>query len=309
VIFLKYYFIINPIAGKQNSTNSIEERLAVYQGKVDYEVYITSCPGDATLKVAEIADANEQSENPLELCFVACGGDGTCHEVATGLALKKHVAMAILPTGSCNDFLKTFPGYDFMNLDKLFEGKVSKVDLIKVNEEYCLNVTNIGYDAKVNADQIKFRAKDKTVKKAYYHAILHNLLKPLGNLCTVRVDDKVIFDKKALLITLANGKWYGSCFECAPHSKVDDGLIDISVVKKISIIHFARLIKYYKRGEHLERKEFKKIITYCRGKRIRIESNDTLCYCIDGDTYFGKTIDVEVFPRTLSFVFPKRKEE
>lgn len=305
---MKYYFIINPIAGGKNSTPSISEKLVEYckSNPIDYEEYITKCPGDAMLKVNEIAKNNEELDKPNDICFVACGGDGTCHEVATGIALHKHCSLAVLPVGSCNDFLKTFPKYDFMSFDDLFHGTEKKIDLFKVNEEYCLNVTNVGYDAKVNADQIKFRIKDKSIKKAYYHAIVVNLFKHLGDETRVFVDNKEIFKGKSLLITMGNGRFYGSCFECAPAAEVDDGLLDVSVVKKVSILKFASLIKYYKRGEQLERKEFKKVITYVRGKNVKIISPSTLCYCIDGETFYGKELDVCIYPHQLSFIFPRR---
>ena len=190
---MKYYFILNPAAGngeKGKQFLSAYEKLKALN-KYDINLYETVGVGDSTRFVAEIC-----TKYPNEDIYIfSCGGDGTMNEVVTGVANYKNAILGIVPTGSCNDFLKSFPGYDFMDLEKQINGTPIPCDLLKVDEFYSLNVTNIGFDAKVNYDQIKLRAKFPNVKKAYNNAIIRNLLKPLGDSVKVTVDNEVLFDE------------------------------------------------------------------------------------------------------------------
>ena len=69
--------------------------------------------------------------------------------------------MTIVPVGSCNDFLKSYPECDFSIIENLIDGEEKTIDVLKVNDRYSLNVANIGYDAKVNYDCVRFRYKYK----------------------------------------------------------------------------------------------------------------------------------------------------
>ena len=163
---MKYYFVFNPAAGQGpkgklflENYNKIKEL-----NKYDINIYETVGVGDSTRFVAEICTKYPDED----ICFFSCGGDGTMNEVVTGVANYPNAILGIIPTGSCNDFLKTFPDYDFMNLEDQLNGTIMPCDLLKVDEFYSLNVTNIGFDAKVNYDQIRLRPKfNNNVKKAY----------------------------------------------------------------------------------------------------------------------------------------------
>lgn len=306
---MKHCFIINPFAGRHDSTLELEESLKViFEKRCDtYDIYVTKGPNDATMEIKKRCQENELKETPEDITFYICGGDGTCFEAVNGIVGFHHARMTIVPVGSCNDFLKSFPSYDFHNLEALIDGEEKEIDVLKINGKYSLNVANIGYDAKVNYDCVRFRHKYKTVKQSYNHAIIRNVLKPLGDQVNVTIDDdENIFNKKSLLLVIANGGYYGGGFNCAPLARCDDGLLDIIIVKKVSIFTFLRLIKYYKAGTHLECKKFKNIITFRRTKKIYIESPYELCLCLDGETFHTKTIDAEVIRKAIRFVFPKK---
>lgn len=307
---MKHYFIINPFAGRHDSTKELENKLAqIFKNRSDtYDVYVTSGPNDATLEIKRRCIENEKQEIKEDITFYICGGDGTCFEAVNGIIGYPHARMTIVPVGSCNDFLKSYPEYDFSNIEDLVDGEEKKIDVLKVNDRYSLNVANIGYDAKVNYDCVRFRHKYKTVKQSYNHAIVRNIFRPLGDKAKITIDNEVeLFNKKALLIVVANGKYYGGGFKCAPHAVCDDGLLDIVVVKKVSILTFARLIKYYKVGEHIDNPRFKNIVTYATSQKVVIESDDLLCLCLDGETFHMNKIEIESVKEAVRFVFPKNK--
>lgn len=307
---MKHYFIINPIAGRLDSSHSLETKLEeMFRDRLDtYQTYVTKGPNEATIEIKRWCEKNESSPHPEEVTFYICGGDGTCFEAVNGLMGYPHARMTIVPIGSCNDFLKNFPQYDFMNLEALIQGTEIKIDVLKVNDRYTLNVANIGYDARVNYDCVRFRSRFKTVKKAYTYAIVRNLLKPLGDQVMIKSENKVLYHNKALLMAFANGSYYGGGFHCAPKAKYDDGLLDMVVVKKVGIFRFARLVKYYKRGEHLEGDRFKKLVTFHQLKKVTIESENELCLCLDGETFHMKKVTVELVPQAIRFVVPSLKK-
>lgn len=307
---MKHYFIVNPFAGRKDSSKLFEEILPkLFKEKnEEYQIYKTTGPNDATFEIKRRCIENESKENPEDITFYVCGGDGTCFEAVNGIFGYPHARMTIIPVGSCNDFLKSFPNDNFMDLESLINGEERKIDVIKVNDRYCLNVANIGFDAKVNYDCVRFRHKYKTVKQSYNHAIFRNVIRPLGDDVTIYDENNnIIYDKKSLLMAFGNGGFYGGGYNCAPQALCDDGLIDMVVVKKVSLLTFLRLIKHYKAGKHLENKKFRKIITFKQIKKVIIESKDLLCLCLDGETFHTKHISLEVVAQALRFVFPKKK--
>ena len=300
---MKYYFILNPAAGSGEKGKvflSAFENLKALN-KYDIDLYETIGVGDSTRFVAEICTKYKDED----ICFFACGGDGTMNEVVTGVASYPNAILGIVPTGSCNDFLKAFPGHDFMDLEKQVNGEIIPCDLLKVDEFYSLNVTNIGFDAKVNYDQIKLRPKYKTVKQAYNNAIIRNVLKPLGDCVKITVEGKEFFNGKALLMAFGNATHYGGGYNCTPEAKVNDGLLDGFIVKKISFLTFARLIKKYKKGLIFNNPKYSKITKSFKSKKVTIESPKILTICIDGETIHRSKVTIEVLKHKIRFILPK----
>lgn len=305
---MKHYFIINPAAGLTDATNELKDKLAIiFKDKPEeYDLYVTVAPGDASEQIKKVCSENERKEEPDEYTFYICGGDGSSFEGVNGVYGFKHARLAIIPVGSCNDFLKTFPEYDFLDVESLINGEERLIDVLRVNDFYSINIANVGFDARVNYDCVRLKGKYKTVKKAYKVAIRKNLFRPLGDKVKITADGEECFNGKSLLMAFANGMYYGGGYKCAPESLVDDGLLDMVIVKKVGILTFARLVKYYKRGEHLENPAVRKYVIYNKVKKVTIESDHILCVCIDGETFHLKKVDIEVIPQAIKFVFPKK---
>ena len=105
-------------------------------------------------------------------------------------------------------------------------------------------------------------------------------------------------------MTFANGKYYGGGYKAAPKAIIDDGLLDALVVKNISRLRFVTLIKDYKRGTHLEKKKFEKIIKFAKAKRIKIEFEKQVCICLDGEISYTSSVDIKIEPSKLRFIIP-----
>ena len=137
---MKYVFIINPIAGNKDKSRIMSRIQSTFR-QLDDEMIIeeTRCQGDA----ARIAAAYAEKYGK-DCVVVSCGGDGTVHEIANGLA-GPDTPMMLLPLGTGNDFAKKIYGAKKINVENvikafgLYNGKlrydVKPIDLIDYNGE------------------------------------------------------------------------------------------------------------------------------------------------------------------------------
>ena len=300
---MKHIFIINPAAGKDNSFANIKKTLENKERKVDYELYETKAPGDATAYIRQYC-----TEHAEPVRFYACGGDGTLNEVVNGVVGFPHASMTCYPCGSGNDFVKYYGGKDvFWNLEELLEAPSEYIDLMRVGDKYAINATHFGFDSAVAETMMKVRRK-KIIggKNAYTTGIVVSVFKAMKNACRVKVDGEEINPAgNILLCTIANGQYVGGAFRCAPRSLDNDGLLEVCLVKPISLLKFVSLIKVYTEGTHLDDARFAKILEYRRGKKIEIDAPEGFIYSLDGELICNNHFTVEMVPNAIRFAVPK----
>lgn len=302
---MNHFFIINPASGQSDASQTLPSIIdEIFKFKNEpYEIYITKGPKDSYVKAAE--KAKDLTEDTI---FYACGGDGTSFDVLNGIMGKPHAFFGVIPVGSCNDFLKTFKDYNFKDFESVINGELRDIDVVSVNDLYYINELNIGFDALVNDDCNKSKIKEKSVKKAYNRAIIKNLLKFKTHHIKATFNNQE-HDFKALLLVVANGKYYGSKYCCAPYASPFDGLLDFVVVDKISRLRFISMIKGYEKGEHLKNKKYQKIVHFENIESIKLTSDETMVTCLDGEIYYFKEINVKINKGALKMLFPKVKED
>ncbi|MBQ8924926.1 MAG: acylglycerol kinase family protein, partial [Clostridia bacterium] len=101
---VKHYFVVNPVSGKNNKTDIVNELIipACEKLGVDYEVYTTKAAGDGIRFVDETATA----AGDKKVRFYAVGGDGTLYEVVNGAYGHRNAEVAVVPKGSGNDWIR-----------------------------------------------------------------------------------------------------------------------------------------------------------------------------------------------------------
>ena len=173
---MKNYFIVNPIAGEGKGLEVVQKQidnLNLYlKADNEFEILLTTKPKEAIILAEKIC---EENKNTMINIF-ACGGDGTSFEVLNGIVNFSNVNFGIIPVGSCNDFLKTFENHDFLSLERQLLGQKVGIDVLESDGEFLLNVANFGFDARTNYDQIRYRHRFKTIKKAYNFSLFKNIL-------------------------------------------------------------------------------------------------------------------------------------
>lgn len=304
---MKHVFIINPKAGARDISeyliNTIKNIFSNRQE--DYHIHITTGENDAR-DFAKIYCLDHPNEHKR---FYSCGGDGTLNEVLNGIVEFDNVSLTAYPCGSGNDFVKNFGEIeDFLNLENLIDGSPQKVDVIEFNGRFALNICNLGFDGEVAYNFNKFkRIRNIKGKIAYILAVVYSLFSKMSHKVQISTEDGVFYDGKILLAAIANGICYGGGFYCAPLAKVDDGLIDLIVVKKVSRFTFIKFVKYYKRGVHLEHPKLAKYIIHKKCKQVNFVSQKELSVSFDGEVIKTNKLNFSIIPNKIAFVIPKAK--
>ena len=294
---MKHVFIINPKAGNGCAENTVKTLL---EDRTDCEFFTSSGVSDTISFIR-----NRCAKEPLEtICFIACGGDGTVNSVANGVLQSENAAMSVLPLGSGNDYVKAYGGKDgFLDIAALLSTEPHPVDVIRVNDRYCVNAFHFGLDSAV-ANTMNL-VKPKPIiggKHAYTTGVLRALICSMRTPCTIRVDGETIHSGNMLLCTVTCGEFVGGSYRCAPRTLLDDGLAEICLVKPVSRLRFLNLMNAYKRGEHLTDPRFQSVIRYCRGKEIEVEGGPGFLVSLDGEVVSGSSFRAEVIPGRLPFV-------
>lgn len=303
---MKYIFIVNELAGKGEIQNKLKEEIKQLSNSIDCMLYTTKNENDATTFVKKYL--NDLKPKDEKVCFIACGGDGTINEVFNGAYGNKDASVCVYPCGSGNDFVKVFPKDFFTDLNKITSSyHFMKIDLLKMGDRYSNNVINFGFDTtvakQVNDDRKKTGHGNKL---SYVKGIVKALKDSMKTNALVYADDELLNPNGELLLcSFANGQYYGGSFRCAPNAKLNDGLIEVLVVKPISRLKLISLIKHYIDGTHLENDKFKDIMIYRKAKKIKVKGNNDIAITIDGEIVYAKEFDIEIIPNALDLLLPE----
>ena len=297
---MKHYFIINPAAGKNKTTHDLMSKIisAGNAENVDFKIYETKARGDATRYVQAKCEADPEET----LRFYACGGDGTLNEVINAAVHFPNAEVGVVPVGTGNDYIKNFScTKHFMNMKRQICGKPVKIDLIKFNGRYCANVLNVGFDCSVVRKMAHFRRNPLVPNKfAYAGGIVSALVEEYGSTFRLTIDDEETIEKEFLLAAFGKGSFYGGGFKALPLTIADDGYLDACVATKILRRDFIKCVGKYKKGEHLDLD----FITYKKCRKVRLESDEPIGVCADGEITMETCVDIEVAPLALTFSVP-----
>lgn len=289
--------IINPISGtgdKSGLSAKIVNRLGASGIHVDVEN--TKCRGDATRLARQGVDMGYDA-------VLACGGDGTVNETARAM-LGTGVAMGIIPNGSGNGLARHLgiPIDPLLSLDIIAEGNTRSCDCGTVNNRPFFCTFGVGFDAAVSD---RFAASGKRGKISYIRSAIEEFIRYRHEQYTLHVDGKIITDD-AFLIACCNASQYGNNAYIAPHASVTDGLLDLIVVRKASLIETMMVGIDLISGTI----DQNRIIDTIRVRNAVIERTSAGSAHIDGEPVsLGETLNVKCHPGLLRLFVPTDKPE
>lgn len=316
---MKYVFILNPNSGKARKREKLVSQIenAAKSLKVDFEIYFTKNQGNGKYYARNLCREAELKGEFVRI--YGCGGDGTINELVNGCFGFDNVEIGAVPIGTGNDYIRNYGKVsDFLDIKTQIRGHAVKSDLIKykavydknVTESYCANMFNIGFDCNV-VDMTSTVKKFPLAKGsfAYLISVFVILIKKKGADIKIEYEDGTVVDEKLLLAAIANGCFCGGGVKGVPRSKLDDGLMDVSVVRNVTRRFFVRLFPSYAKGIHLEREDIKKrdVIKYSKEKSLVITANGKyLKLCTDGEITMQKRVEFSIADNGFKFIVPER---
>ena len=258
----------------------------------DYTIAFTEYAGHAT----ELALEAVQQQYDI---VVAVGGDGSINEVADGL-IGTSVQLGILPGGSGNGFAMHLGwGRNVVKaIKKLNNAKSITIDTCLLNGRSFVNLAGTGFDALV-----AYRAKQSTLRGLYAYtkfAILEAWSYPLETY-TLIIDGKEVTKEAALVVEVANAQMFGYNFVIAPQAKLNDGILDVLLVKKVPKWRYLfSLWRFFNQTFH----KSSLVKTYA-GKHIQILCDQAMPVHVDGEGYYlEKDLQFEIRPSSLQVLVP-----
>ena len=278
--------IFNPTAGRGTAEQAVAE--AKERLGPQFEWRPTQRAGHAVELAREAARTHQ--------IVVALGGDGTVGDVARGL-YKTDAALGILPLGTGNDFARNLR----LKLDlpeacaTILGGIIRRIDVGLINGTPFINNCGTGFDAavmKTMNTSIRFTKG----QPAFVLAVLKTApaFKPFA--LTLEADGGEPITHKAMMVSILNGMQYAAGMQAAPTAEMDDGMMDVMIVKAMNKTNlllglFPKII----RGQHIGHPA----IEMMRVRKLKMTTLPPQPLNIDGDVSGLTPADISVDSRAL----------
>ena len=303
---MKGLFIVNPSSGRQNNS----EKLEAIAGKLimdricnTIDVFYTKKQNDARNKAAGIKEGDYDF-------VVAAGGDGTLNEVVSGIVTSgSNTPLAVISAGTVNDF-STYMGLpqevdQFCNMIKKLHSM--PVDVGLVNGVHFINVVAAGVFSDIGFSVDK-DSKAAFGKLAYYLEGAAELPAQLGSSFRLKfITDDMELEKDVMLFMVTNTQSVGGFREIAPHASVQDGLLDVVVIKKMDLILMLPLMVSLLQGQHVNHPA----VEYMQTTSLRIEklSEEKLLVDYDGELLEDDfPIEIKLIPAGIRIIIPEEEK-
>jgi YegS/Rv2252/BmrU family lipid kinase len=310
----KWLVIVNPKAsiGKAEKDWPIIKQILINEG-VAFDFVVTQHQGHAIELVRD--SITEKGYTKL----VSVGGDGTNNEVINGIFTQKRfpteqITMGIIPMGTGNDWRRTF-GFDIdyqknvkiIKAENLFRHDIGKVTYYNHGDpqvRYFLNAAGTGLDEVVCKTINIMKSQGKGGAPRY----MLNVAKCLFNYDCVHVqliiDDQLALDEDILSLSVGNCRYCGGGMMMMPKAIPNDGLFDITAIRKVGIPKFAANVTKVYDGTFINK--MKEVSTF-RGKKIRIVSipAHSLTLETEGENLTNSPFDFEMIPQSINMVVPE----
>ncbi len=288
--------IYNPAAGQSPDLAITLDRVANLWRDRGWIVSIaaTTAPGDATLRSQQAAADGYNA-------VVAAGGDGTVNEVMNGL-VGTSTALGVLPLGTVNIWAREMGlSMDMLKAaTSLFDSQLTQIDVGMAGNRYFLLMAGIGFDAAVTAT-VCSKEKKRLGAIAYVKQAIQVAWNFRGVRPKLRIDGKRVRGR-LLMVIIGNSQLYGGVLKLTAHATVNDGLLDVCVIKGEGMLSAPRrLISIFARHYNRDPK-----VQYFQAKQIEIrgQNGKALPVQVDGD-YLGKTpMNFRVVPNSLWVLVP-----
>ncbi|MBO9676124.1 MAG: YegS/Rv2252/BmrU family lipid kinase [Sphingobacteriaceae bacterium] len=285
---MKLLFIINP--GSGNHDISLKEVISAHFDAKKIEIDLFELPKNCSLDKIKAKISSSKADR-----VVAVGGDGTLKLVAECL-LNTGIPVGIVPAGSANGMAKELgiPTDIEPALSLLEEGRLQKIHVVKLNDEICIHLSDLGFNAYLVK---KFDTLPQRGMWGYAKATWHALWNHHRMEVQLKLKDETI-TSKAAMVAIANATMYGSGLKINPDGKLDDQLFEVILVKDYSYLEILKI--WITKLPFNPRK-----IEVFQTAEVKISSKHQVHFQIDGE-YIGKvnTVEASILPAAITVILP-----
>lgn len=269
----RFVLIYNPVSGHAVLRKKLDSMIAAFQKR-----------GAMLIPYRTEIDNKELPHFLREAApdgVISAGGDGTLHEVVN-IVLKNELDLPIgvVPSGTSNDFASYLHVKENLGeyLDKIVAGKTKKFDVGSIVDEYFINVASAGMFTSI-AHEVDPRLKNAMGKMAYYVRGFAQMPLAKSVAINVKADGKE-YQEDAFLFVVANSDIVGSMRHIAEEARVDDGKLDLLLVKKCGLKDLMSITKDLFEGKPVSKR---KEILYVQAKCFEISAKAPLESDLDGE--------------------------
>ncbi|HAF95347.1 MAG: hypothetical protein A2X34_09130 [Elusimicrobia bacterium GWC2_51_8] len=292
---MSYFFIINPNAGKKRGNIAELIKDVFFAGKKRYEIEFTKARGHARELAAKAVIQGFSN-------VVAVGGDGTIRETASALVGKSQI-LGIIPCGSGNGLARNL----YLPLDAgacargLLEWPERVIDAGLANGELFLCSAGVGLDAEVARD-FNARKGGRGILPYIYHGALQFFKYRPVAMAAFFNSKRLEFEP--LVAAVLNGRQYGGGAQIAPDAYLDDGLLDLAIVKKAGFLKTLAALPDLFNGALASHPE---LISYFKSPAFEFHLRKGTAYHLDGEDFICDSglLKITVLPKALKVKAPR----
>jgi diacylglycerol kinase (ATP) len=284
--------LTNPTSGKGKGARTVDTALPRLR-EAGYVVRnLVGRDGDEALDLAR-----QCVDDGVET-LVVVGGDGMVHLALQAVAASE-TRLGLIPAGTGNDVARYFdiPRKDTAAAtDVVIGGKEKRVDLARIGSRYFVTVLAAGFDAIVNE-----RANDMTWPRGqmrYNVATLAELrtFKPIPYVLDIDGEQHRF---EAMMVAVGNGPSFGGGLRITEGAVLDDGLLDVVVIRPMSKLELVRTYPKLFKGTHVHHPDYR----HHHARKVTIAAPGITAYA-DGERIAALPLTVEVAPLALRVLVP-----
>jgi diacylglycerol kinase (ATP) len=292
---VKILLVWNPKAGHGHAAALAAEAVGMFRAKgIHVDLWLTEDSGHAA-RIISKADFTGYDG------LVAAGGDGTLCEVVNGYyanPARGNIPLGVLPVGTGNAFahdLGANEGRWREAIEIIVADKRRRVDVGRFisggRTFYFLNLLEIGFVADVVATAIRLKVFGYPPYR--FGMLVHTLF--LHSFPIILEADGRVIERENLFAEISNARGYTSHFLLAPQARLDDGLLDVTLLGKMDRLRFLRSAPLFFTGAHLSLPE----VETFRACRLRISTQTPKVVCSDGELASATPVEVECLKQNL----------
>lgn len=307
----KWFVILNPHAGSGKGKKDQEKIItSLIESGLDFDFSISEFPKHTIQLTKDVIKNGYRN-------LIVIGGDGTLNEAVNGIFLQnvcapEEIRIGMIPVGTGNDWIKTFgvPNDYLAAIQIIKTGKTMMQDIGQItfseNEQgkvwYFANMAGFGFDARVAEKTNQLKNKGKEGISLYLQALGSSFMKYQINKMRIVVDGQEINDL-IFSASIGIGKYNGGGMMQAPGAIPDNGLFQVTVIRKIGLFGILRNLMGLYSGEFIKDHR----VSTFMARQISISSAKNVAGEADGEILGDNKFEIELLSQKLAVIYNPEK--